>query len=64
MKHRTNIRLDEQAKEDARTIMKEHGLGSVSAAIRFALRVTARVKDTELNTVAPDREDKSPHILD
>ena len=42
MKHRTNIRLDDQARVDAQQIAKEYGLGSVSAAVRFALREIAK----------------------
>ena len=42
MKRRTNVRLDEQARVDAHAIMQEYGLGSVSAAIRFALREIAK----------------------
>ena len=42
MKHRTNIRLDDQAREDAQTVAKAYGLGSVSAAVRFALREIAK----------------------
>lgn len=42
MKQRTNIRLDEQAREDARLVAKQFNLGSTSAAVRFALRDLAR----------------------
>lgn len=42
MKQRTNIRLDEQARVDARLIAKHFGLGSTSAAVRYALRDLAR----------------------
>lgn len=39
---RTNVRLDEQARNDARMIAYHYNLGSTSAAIRFALREIAR----------------------
>jgi Arc/MetJ-type ribon-helix-helix transcriptional regulator len=42
MKVRTNIRLDEQARADAALLVARHNLGSVSAAVRFALREVAR----------------------
>lgn len=38
----TNIRLDEQAKKDARAIARHYGLNGTSAAIRYALREAAR----------------------
>lgn len=38
----TNVRLDEQAKKDARLIASHHGLNGMAAAIRFALREMAR----------------------
>jgi hypothetical protein len=37
-----NVWLDDQAKADAQTIARYHGLSGVSAAIRFALRELAR----------------------
>lgn len=44
MKHpqQTNIRLDDQAKQDARTIAERHNLNGMAAAIRYALREVAR----------------------
>ncbi len=42
MKQRTNVRLDEQARQDAQLIAKAYNLGSTSAAIRYALREVAR----------------------
>ena len=42
MKARKQVRLDEQSQEDARRIAERYNLGSVSAAIRFALREVAR----------------------
>jgi Arc/MetJ family transcription regulator len=39
---RTNIRLDEQARADARIIARHYNLVSTSAAVRFALREVAR----------------------
>ena len=44
MKHpqQTNIRLDDQAKQDARIIAKHYNLSGVAAAIRYALREVAR----------------------
>jgi len=42
MKQRTNIRLDEQARGDARLIAQRFNLGSTSAAVRYALRDVAR----------------------
>jgi antitoxin component of RelBE/YafQ-DinJ toxin-antitoxin module len=51
MKHRTNIRLDDQAREDAQTVAKAYGLGSVSAAVRFALReIAKRVQTADKTT--------------
>lgn len=47
MKERTNIRLDEQARADARAIAEQYNLGSVSAAVRFALREVARRLEDE-----------------
>lgn len=47
MKERTNIRLDEQARVDARAIADQYNLGSVSAAVRFALREVARRLEDE-----------------
>ncbi len=38
----TNIRLDEQAKQDARAIAERYNLNGVAAAIRLALRELAR----------------------
>jgi hypothetical protein len=38
----TNVRLDEQAKKDARTIAQQFNLNGTSAAIRYALRDLAR----------------------
>jgi len=38
----TNIRLDEQAKQDAREIARRYNLNGTSAAIRLALRELAR----------------------
>lgn len=38
----TNVRLDDQAKQDARTIAQHYNLGGVAAAIRYALREVAR----------------------
>ena len=62
MKHRTNIRLDDQAREDAQRIAKEYGLGSVSAAVRFALRQLAKQttidQDTDQDTIAQAQSDK------
>jgi Arc/MetJ family transcription regulator len=47
MSERTNIRLDEQAKTDARRVMRRYNLRSVSAAVRFALREMARQIEVE-----------------
>jgi antitoxin component of RelBE/YafQ-DinJ toxin-antitoxin module len=38
----TNVRLDEQAKKDAREIARRYGLNGIAAAIRLALREVAR----------------------
>lgn len=37
-----NVRLDEQAKKDARTIAAHYNLNGMAAAIRLALREMAR----------------------
>jgi Arc/MetJ family transcription regulator len=51
MKHRTNIRLDDQAKEDAAFVAEELALGSTSAAVRYALRELAkRIKKRKLRS--------------
>lgn len=52
MKQRTNIRLDEQARQDAQQIAQEFNLGSTSAAVRFALREVAKRFDRENRNVA------------
>jgi len=58
MKHRTNIRLDDQAKADAQTVAKAYGLGSVSAAVRFALReIAKRVPTTDKTTDTNQKDD-------
>ena len=38
----TNVRLDDQAKEDARAIAAHFNLNGMAAAIRYALREVAR----------------------
>jgi len=43
----TNVRLDEQAKKDARAIARHYGLNGSSAAIRYALRDVARRLEQE-----------------
>jgi hypothetical protein len=44
----TNIRLDDQAKTDALTIMERYNIRSLAAAIRLALRELAqRIEDEE-----------------
>lgn len=57
MTERTNIRLDQQAKEDAKAIMSRYNLRSVSAAVRFALREIARDSATgsPIGTTQPDQ---------
>lgn len=37
-----NVRLNEQAKQDAHLIAQHYGLNGIAAAIRFALREVAR----------------------
>lgn len=43
----TNVRLDEQAKKDARVIAARFGLNGMAAAIRYALRELARKIEQE-----------------
>lgn len=49
MKHKdqTNIRLDDQAKADARAIAQHYNLNGMAAAIRLALREMARKIEME-----------------
>jgi len=49
----TNIRLDEQAKQDARLIAQHYNLNGMAAAIRFALREIARQIEESRKSVAP-----------
>lgn len=44
---RKQIRLDEQSEADVETIRAHYGLSSRSAAIRFALRETARLIEAQ-----------------
>jgi antitoxin component of RelBE/YafQ-DinJ toxin-antitoxin module len=57
---RTNIRLDDQAREDAQQIAKEYGLGSASAAVRFALREIAKRLANVATNVADTQRDPPP----
>ncbi len=42
-----NVRLDDQAKQDARLIAQRYGLNGIAAAIRYALRELARRVEQE-----------------
>jgi len=57
---RTQIRLDDQAREDAQRIAKEYGLGSTSAAVRFALREIAK-KLTNVATNVTNAPEHTPN---
>jgi hypothetical protein len=54
---RKQIRLDEQAEEDAALIQRHYSLSSRSAAIRFALREVARLIEAQKHVEKERRHD-------
>jgi hypothetical protein len=56
---RKQIRLDEQAEQDAALIQDHYSLNSRSAAIRFALRFVARLIEAERDEQRSHQHDQA-----
>lgn len=56
---RRQIRLDDQAEEDAALIQQHYSLNSRSAAIRFALREVARLIEADKVKHGTTEDDKA-----